>query len=280
MKVDDATTTSPVETPKKPTCGLVMPISGLDSCSPEHWEEVRAILSEAIEAAGFEPHMVSDSEDSGIIQKRIIQNLYENPIIVCDVSGKNPNVMFELGIRLAFDKPTIIVKDDKTSYSFDTAPIEHLEYPRDLRFAKIVEFKEDLTDKVQGTYQKSTKDKNYTTFLKNFGTFTIPKLETQEVPRDAFILDELQSIRRVLTDLTARPRPTAPKGRWLCLKPCPKGTADAAMAEVSKIATLDGLRLKTAGIDHYHIIWDAAPDEAKLQALLAAKVVFPKVRLA
>jgi len=32
--------------------------------------------------------------------------------------------MFELGLRLAFDKPAIIVKDDNTSYSFDTAPIE------------------------------------------------------------------------------------------------------------------------------------------------------------
>jgi hypothetical protein len=35
-------------------------------------------------------------------------------------------------MRLAFDRPTIIVKDDLTTYSFDTSPIEHLEYPRDL----------------------------------------------------------------------------------------------------------------------------------------------------
>lgn len=75
--------------------------------------------------------------------------MYENPIVVCDVSGKNPNVMFELGIRLAFDKPTIIIKDDKTSYSFDTSPIEHLEYPRDLRYNRIEDFKSKLTDKIK-----------------------------------------------------------------------------------------------------------------------------------
>jgi hypothetical protein len=34
---------------------------------------------------------------------------------------KNPNVMFELGMRLAFDKPAIIIKDNRTNYSFDTA---------------------------------------------------------------------------------------------------------------------------------------------------------------
>ena len=58
-----------------------------------------------------------------MIHKTIVQNLYLNPIVVCDVSGKNANVMFELGLRLAFDKPTIIIKDDKTDYSFDTSVV-------------------------------------------------------------------------------------------------------------------------------------------------------------
>jgi hypothetical protein len=137
------------ETSKKPICGIVMPISNIDGCAAEHWVEVREILLEAIEEAGFEGNLVSNAEEVGIIQKRIIENLYDNPIVVCDVSGKNPNVMFELGLRLAFDKPTVIIKDDKTAYSFDTAPIEHIEYPRDLRFSQIVEFKERLAEKIK-----------------------------------------------------------------------------------------------------------------------------------
>jgi hypothetical protein len=92
-----------------PLCGIVMPVSTCDGCTAEHWLEVQEILSEAIKAADFAPQLVSDADDVGIIQKRIIHNLYENPIVVCDVSGKNPNVMFELGLRLAFDKPTIII---------------------------------------------------------------------------------------------------------------------------------------------------------------------------
>ena len=69
--------------------------------------------------AGYEAELVSDAEDIGIIQTRIVQNLYDKDIIVCDVSCKNANVMFELGMRLAFDKPTIIVMDNMTKYSFD-----------------------------------------------------------------------------------------------------------------------------------------------------------------
>ncbi|ELB2803379.1 hypothetical protein K6U66_11490 [Vibrio alginolyticus] len=178
------------------TCGIVMPISGIDGCTESHWSEVLEILNDAIEDAGFEGNLVSNADEVGIIHKRIIQNLYDNPVVVCDVSCKNPNVMFELGLRLAFDKPTIIVKDDKTSYSFDTSAIEHLEYPRDLRFSQIVEFKAKLSEKIRATYNKSTTDTEYTTFLKHFGEFKVAKLEKKEVSGQEFILDELKNLRR------------------------------------------------------------------------------------
>jgi hypothetical protein len=180
---------------EKKICGIVMPISTLDGCNEGHWSDVLEIITEAIEESGFEGNLVSNADDVGIIQKRIIQNLYENPIVVCDVSGKNPNVMFELGMRLAFDKPTIIIKDDKTSYSFDTSPIEHIEYPRDLRFSRIVDFKSKLAEKIKATFEKSTNDSSYTTFLKHFGEFKVAKIEKKEVSGQEFILDELKNIR-------------------------------------------------------------------------------------
>ncbi len=189
---------------KPAKCGLVMPISALDGCNEQHWADVGEILKEAIKLAGFESNIVSTADDIGIIQKRIIQNLYDNPMVVCDVSGKNPNVMFELGMRLAFDKPTIIVKDDETSYTFDTSPIEHIEYPRDLRFNKIIDFKKTLIDKLKGTHKKASEDPNYTTFLKHFGTFTVAKLETSEVSKDEFILGELSEMRRQMQHMQSR----------------------------------------------------------------------------
>jgi hypothetical protein len=180
---------------EKLVCGIVMPISSCDGCSESHWSDILEILNESIEEAGFEPKLVSNADDVGIIHKRIIQNLYDNPIVVCDVSGKNPNVMFELGLRLAFDKPTVIIKDEKTSYSFDTSGIEHLEYPRDLRFATIVEFKAKLSQKIKATHQKSIDDPAYSTFLKNFGEFTVAKIDKKEVSGQEFILEELRTLR-------------------------------------------------------------------------------------
>jgi hypothetical protein len=183
-------------------CGIVMPISECDGCSEHHWIEVKSIITDAVASAGFEAKLVSFARDVGVIHERIVQNLYENPIVVCDVSGRNPNVMFELGMRLAFDKPAIIIKDDRTSYSFDTSGIEHVEYPRDLRFSKIVEFKERLAAKISATFERSQSDKEYTTFLKRFGKFEVAKIETKEVSRDEFYQRQFDDLKQMIVNLS------------------------------------------------------------------------------
>lgn len=184
---------------KKVQVGLVMPIAQIDNCGPEHWLEVKSIIIEALaihEDYQFEARLVSESDSSGLIHKRIVQGLYNSDIVICDVSCKNPNVMFELGMRLAFDKPTVIIKDDKTNYTFDAGGIEHVEYPRDLRFTKIVDFKNTLLRKTIATYEDSLTDSNHSPFLKSFGEFKVAKLdETEVMPIDLIIdkLNEMQS---------------------------------------------------------------------------------------
>jgi hypothetical protein len=265
---------SSAEAQQKPICGIIMPISALDGCTTSHWSDVFDIFSGAIEKAGFEPNIVSNAEEVTFIHKTIIQNVYDNPIVVCDVSGKNPNVMFELGMRLAFDKPTIVVKDDKTTYSFDTSAIEHLEYPRDLRFNTIVDFKEKLREKIKATYSKATSDPSYTTFLKHFGEFTIAKLDKKEVPSQQFVLEELKNIRLQLNTLQARSRPnitreeSTPRFRIqrtddgkvdLCLRGI--GRCDKAIQRVLAHPQVLSVKLDDRG-DHKHLIADVSHEFA------------------
>lgn len=172
-------------------CGIIMPISKIGDCTQQHWQEVKGIIEDAIKAAEFTPLLVSDADDSGIIQHRIVRNIYDNEMIVCDVSCKNPNVMFELGMRLAFDKPTIIIMDNDTPYSFDTAPIEHLTYPRNLNYYDILDFKEKLTQKIKATYE-SYLNQTANTFLKNFGEFRVASIEHREGEINDVILSRLE----------------------------------------------------------------------------------------
>lgn len=179
----------------KKKCGIIMPISASADYSMEHWQEVLTILVEALSETEFEPRLVSDDVAIGLIHERIVNNIYSDEIVVCDVSSKNPNVMFELGMRLAFDKPTIIIKDENTGYSFDTGVIEHINYPSSLRFNKIVEFKKELVKKINATYKKSTEEDNFSPFLKSFGKTIVPaKIKGSEIPESQYILSKLEMI--------------------------------------------------------------------------------------
>ena len=184
------------ETPRsRQTCGVVMPISEMDGYSESHWRQVFELIQEVADGAGFDTRIVSESPEVGVIQRRIVQNLYNDTIVIVDVSGKNPNVMFELGLRLAFDKPTIIIQDDTTKAPFDTGIIEYLEYPKSLHYYDIVSFKSKLSKKISATISKFKEDEGYSTFLKHFGEFRAAEIATKEVSGFEFVSKELKSIR-------------------------------------------------------------------------------------
>lgn len=187
------------------TCGIIMPIATMSSeYTADHWSDVRHILHKAIDKAGFIPRIVSDSEESTVIHGSIINNIYNDAIIVCDVSNKNANVMFELGMRLAFNKPVVIVKDDKTDYSFDTGNIQHEPYRKDLRHSTVEKFIEDLSKKILKTYEASKKDE-YQSFLSYFGKFEVAKIENKSIGEEealAKLLNKMNSIESQLKVVT------------------------------------------------------------------------------
>lgn len=83
-------------------------------------------------------YSVQRSDNTFNITEKIITDLFHADIVICDLSGieANPNVMYELGIRLAFsNKPVILVreghKDNKTIFDvsgFYTHPYDPLNY--------------------------------------------------------------------------------------------------------------------------------------------------------
>lgn len=176
-----------------PTCGVIRPIAATDGYSTGHWSDVGDILGEAITAAGYHARLVSDADSIAVIHGTIVQNIFDDPIIVCDVSSRNPNVMFELGMRLAFDKPVVIVKDEETNYSFDTGVIEHVPYPKSLHYRAIGVFKEKLRLKIINTAEKA-RDPEFSPFLKHFRHISPRKLQNEDVPFGEFIVERLDAM--------------------------------------------------------------------------------------
>ena len=111
-----------------PKCFVIMPIStAIDlkadyGDDPDHFKHVLDYLFKpALEYAKYDmiPPSVLNSQ---VIQAEIIHNLEVADLVLCDISQGNANVFFELGIRVALDRPVALVKDSKTSViPFDNA---------------------------------------------------------------------------------------------------------------------------------------------------------------
>jgi hypothetical protein len=175
-------------------CGLVMPISAMGRYyTADHWTQVNEVLTEAIQSISdppFDAKLVSVADGVTIIHRTIVRNLSQADVIVCDVSGKNPNVMLELGMRLALQKRVVIVKDERTEFSFDTGPIEHLHYESALPIKSTRQFQKDLANKVLATYHRP-----HESYFQTFGLGKPPKGD-ESMPGAPLIVEILDDVQR------------------------------------------------------------------------------------
>ena len=148
------------ETEDKPTCFVIMPVSNRSNLKEIYSEDenyfskiYNYLLKPAIEKGGFIP-IPPIVEGAPIIQKRIIDNLRESNLVLCDMSAYNSNVFFELGIRTAFNKPICLIRDKHTpEIPFDVNMINAKEYTSTLLVDEVNEQIPGLADHIKSSYK-------------------------------------------------------------------------------------------------------------------------------
>ncbi|AQH03713.1 hypothetical protein A9R05_32425 (plasmid) [Burkholderia sp. KK1] len=87
---------------------VVMPFSPTKTSSGEQWTETyEHIFQPAVVSAGYTCSRAEVS--TGSLISSIIDDLRTSRIVVADITDQNPNVFYELGVRHALSKRTIIV---------------------------------------------------------------------------------------------------------------------------------------------------------------------------
>lgn len=109
--------------------------------------------------------------------------------------------MFELGMRLAFDKPVVIVKDSDTNYTFDIGMIQHITYPKSLAFHEIEKFIAELAVKIKNTYDGYQSSAEKHSFLRHFGEVEPQKLNSKNVDIKDFLNTMNSNIENISNDI-------------------------------------------------------------------------------
>lgn len=134
------------------SCFVIMPISECDGYEKGHFGHVyNDIIKPAIEKTEFIPVRADEVKETNFIHLDILKKLIDAPIAVCDLSTRNPNVLFELGIRQAFDKPVVLMQEKGTPKIFDIAPLRYLEYSKDMKYHEVLKSQTELKEAIEAT---------------------------------------------------------------------------------------------------------------------------------
>lgn len=128
-------------------------------------EVLDKLVTPAANAAGF---AVETAEQGGsdVIQSTIINQLLASELIVADLSDHNPNVLFELGIRIAKDLPVALIKAEGTRKIFDVDNMMRVfPYSPNLWPSTVEHDLPKLTDHIKASWNNRMTDRSYMQIL-------------------------------------------------------------------------------------------------------------------
>jgi len=148
---------------------IIMPFSekGKEQRPPDFFNEVlNSLIKPACNAADFGVE-TAHAHGSDLIHHTIIRQLIEADLVVADLTDHNPNVLFELGIRIALDKPVLLIRAKGTPVIFDVDNMMRVcEYDPRLWKTTIVTDITSMTDHVKGAWENKEKNPSYMGILK------------------------------------------------------------------------------------------------------------------
>ena len=91
-----------MEPTDKKYCFVIMPFGQQGTAEYERNSSIyHDMIKPVVKACGYESIRADEVEHPGSITRSIIEYLYNSDLVVSDLSGRNANVFYELGVRHA-----------------------------------------------------------------------------------------------------------------------------------------------------------------------------------
>ncbi len=134
----------------KKKCFVIMPFSKAYSLTKEQWTEVFThTIKPAVEDCGLGYECERYEFRRANIIKDILQEINSANIVIADLTGSNPNVLWELGVRHTLSKRTILIAQDKRFLPSDLQDYPIITYKYQQTPTEVSKFKQEISDKLK-----------------------------------------------------------------------------------------------------------------------------------
>lgn len=108
----------------KKSCFVIAPIGTPESPVRRHSDQVlRHIIRPAVEPLDYRAVRADEIAEPGVITSQIMQRVIGDDLVVADLTGLNPNVLYELAVRHAILKPFVQIINQGETIPFDVSGI-------------------------------------------------------------------------------------------------------------------------------------------------------------
>jgi hypothetical protein len=114
-------------------CFFIAPIGEENSETRKRSNQIFSyVIEPTVEKFGYKAIRGDHISQPGMINSQVFEHLMEDDLAIADLTGKNPNVYYELAIRHGADKPVINIKEESESLAFDVVGMRTIDV--DFRF--------------------------------------------------------------------------------------------------------------------------------------------------
>lgn len=114
---------------------------------------ISAVIKPVLEKLNIEPVVPHEMNMPGSITTQLIKSILNHELVIANLTGLNPNVMYELAVRHAKRLPVVCVVEEGTELPFDIK-LERVIFYEDNMFSV-----ESLKDRLENTIIEALKDK-------------------------------------------------------------------------------------------------------------------------